>query len=64
MSDIQCITQDPNEPAPEAYLLVCTGRGDLIADSVLCPPECGGHPICRPCFELGIRTEFIREMTP
>ena len=59
MTDIACITQDPKEPAPEAYLAVCTGRGDLIADSVYCPPECGGHPVCRPCYDLGVMSGHI-----
>ena len=49
---IECITQSPDEPSPPEFLDVCTIKADLIACSFRCPEECGGHPICRPCFEL------------
>jgi hypothetical protein len=49
---LPCITQDPSEPAGPEYLAVCTGFGELLGRSFHCPPECGGHPICRPCYEL------------
>lgn len=49
---LPCITQDPTEPAGPEYLAVCTGYGELLGRSIHCPPECGGHPICRPCWEL------------
>ena len=48
----ECITQSPDEPAPPEYLAVCTVEAELLACSFRCPDECGGHPICRPCFDL------------
>jgi hypothetical protein len=59
--DIQCVTRDPGEPAAARYLAVCTGRADLIARSRRCVDaeagtgnHCGGHLICRPCFDLAV----------
>lgn len=55
---IECVTVAERNIAAPAYLAVCTGEGDLIAVSRRCPGEdegeCGGHPICRPCYELGV----------
>lgn len=48
----ECITQSPDEPSPPEFLAVCTVDAELLACSFRCPFECGGHPICRPCFDL------------
>lgn len=56
MTRIECITQDPAERAlaDAGYLAACTGSADLMALSRNCVGTgCGGHPICRPCFEVG-----------
>ena len=51
---IPCITQDPKEAKYDIadYLAVCTKVAALMATSIYCPPECGGHPVCRPCYAL------------
>lgn len=61
LGDLECITRSPGEPAPARYLAVCTGRADLIARSRNCVDaergtgsQCGGHAICRPCFDLAV----------
>lgn len=60
-SEIPCLTQDPREPAGQRYLDVCTSVGDLVATSIYCPDEeCGGHPICRPCYTLALREGLVR----
>lgn len=52
--DILCITQDPTEPAPAESLAVCAKTADRFARSRYCPDNCGGHPICQPCYDLSI----------
>jgi hypothetical protein len=62
-SDIPCITQDMREAlaAGPDYLAVCTGTAELISTSIYCEGTgCGGHPVCRPCYELGKERGLIR----
>ena len=55
-----CITQSPDEPAGPEYHVVCTVKADLLAESVNCTAAgCGGHPICRPCFDLAIERGLV-----
>lgn len=63
---IPCITQDPGEPAADMYLEICEGVAFTMATSVRCPVEetetlipCGGHPICKPCFDLAVELGFV-----
>ena len=52
--DIPCVTQvekhtlSKNNP----FLIVCTKTAELIYSGPRCPPECGGHPVCRACYNL------------
>jgi hypothetical protein len=56
----ECITQDPREPAGADFLAVCTRwLATEIACSIYCPPECGGHPICRECLALGLAKGIV-----
>ena len=56
-----CITQSPDEPAGTEYLAVCTVKADLLAESVNCTEAgCGGHPICRPCFDIAVQRGRVR----
>lgn len=60
----ECVTRAEREIASPDYLAVCTGIADLIATSLHCPGEtdagtCGGHAICRPCFDLGVERGLI-----
>ena len=55
----ECITQDPREPASRAFLDICAVTATEIADSVYCPPECGGHPICKPCLALALELGLV-----
>lgn len=58
---LDCITQDGVEAllAPD-YLAICSVRADLMACSRYCQGTgCGGHPICRPCYDLGIERGLI-----
>jgi hypothetical protein len=54
-----CITQAPNEPAGPDYLAICAIHATEIADSIRCPPECGGHPICKPCLALAVERGLV-----
>jgi len=56
----ECVTQDPREPAGPEFLRICATWGTEIADSVHCPPECGGHPICKPCLALALDQGLVR----
>lgn len=57
----ECITQSPDEPSPAEFLAVCTVSADLLAESVNCTEAgCGGHPICRPCYELAVERGRVR----
>lgn len=39
----------------------CEVCGKHVADSIHCAGTgCGGHPICRPCYDLGIQRGLIR----
>jgi hypothetical protein len=58
-TDLQCITQDTEEPAATAYQDICAGTGDHIARSHNCPPDCGGHLICGPCYQLAHHTGWL-----
>lgn len=61
---LECITQDAKEAAiaPD-YVSICTIRADLMACSVHCAGTgCGGHPICRPCYTLGVERGLIVEV--
>lgn len=59
-----CITQSPEEPAAQEYLDVCTVKADLLAESSRCVEAgCGGHPICRPCYGLGVERGLVVEAT-
>lgn len=49
---LHCITQDPREPVPPAFLAVCDDDPVDVVAWVFCPAECGGHPICGPCLAL------------
>jgi hypothetical protein len=67
---IECVTQAENDnPYAVAYLEVCDNTVVAIATSRLCPGDdelggaCGGHPICRPCLVLGMRSGWIVEAT-
>ena len=59
-NQLECVTQDPREPAGPDYLAVCTKVGTEISDSIHCPPECGGHPVCVPCLDLAILKGLVR----
>jgi hypothetical protein len=54
-----CVTQDPREPAHRDYLAICAIHATEIADSIHCPPECGGHPVCRPCLALAVERGLV-----
>jgi hypothetical protein len=45
---LHCITESADEQS--------VGTDDFLAvrlsTSIHCHPECGGHPICAPCYEL------------
>lgn len=51
-SALHCITQDPREPAGPEYLAVCDDNPTAVSCSRFCPPECGGHLVCAPCWAL------------
>jgi hypothetical protein len=55
----ECITQAPNEPAGPDYLAVCAVHATEIADSIHYPPECGGHPVCKPCLALAVERGLV-----
>jgi hypothetical protein len=55
----ECITQDPKEPAGPDYLAGCAKWATEIADSIHCPPECGGHPVCKPCLALAVERGLV-----
>ena len=57
---IECITQDPNEPAGADYLAVCTGEATEVVVSRFCQDTgCGGHPICPPCLDLALSRGLV-----
>lgn len=65
---IECVTQAEKDiPEAAPYLEVYDGWAVAIATSRLCPTEdgerCGGHPVCRPCLELGKANGWIVEVT-
>jgi len=60
--ELECITQDPREPAGPEFLEVCDNKPQHLICSRFCPPECGGHLVCHPCFELGISRGLIKEV--
>ena len=66
--EIECVTQaERHIPGAAPYLAVCNGRAEVIATSPMCPrpPEepCGGHPLCRPCLDLGRAVGWIVQAT-
>lgn len=62
-TEIECVTQHPDEPAGPDFHAICRGTADLIATSIHCPSEaegeCGGHPICRPCWVLCVEKGML-----
>lgn len=59
--DLHCITQDPREPEDPAFLAACDDNPVHVSCSIHCPPECGGHPICDPCYRLALETGLVKE---
>jgi hypothetical protein len=57
---LSCITQDGREPAGAEYLAACDDNPVHLTCSVFCPPECGGHMVCDPCFRLGTSKGLVR----
>lgn len=58
--DIICVTQGSEESGSFKYKAICTKRADLLATSIHCVGTgCGGHPICRPCYELSVKTGLV-----
>jgi hypothetical protein len=53
---LHCITQDPREPAGPEFLAVCDDNAAEVGCSRFCPPECGGHLVCGPCWTLAQQT--------
>lgn len=62
---IECVTQaEWYEPLAAPYLEVCTVAAEVIATSRNCPAdECGGHPLCGPCYELGTSRGWVASAT-
>lgn len=56
----ECITQDPREPAAPEFLAVCAKRATEVSCSIHCPPECGGHPVCKPCLALAVERGLVK----
>lgn len=59
--DIACISQDRSQAVPQEYLAICTETADLLANSTYCEGTGrGGHPICRPCYDLARLTGLVK----
>lgn len=58
---IPCVTLDTTEgPLRHRYIDGCVGLAELVAASIHCPDDkCGGHPICRPCYDRAKREGLV-----
>lgn len=57
-----CVTQDAERKgiAHPDFLEVCVVVADLVAQTTWCEiTGCDGHPICQPCFDLGVERGVI-----
>lgn len=59
---MECITQDPREPAAPEFLEVCDNKPVHLVCSRFCPSECGGHLVCDPCFQLGSARGLVKQV--
>jgi hypothetical protein len=56
---LPCCTRDPQEPASQRYLDVCTGVAWAVVTGQNCEEDCGGHPLCRPCLDVAKATGWL-----
>jgi len=57
---LECITRGPGEPVGAEFLAICDNNPMHVTCSRFCPPECGGHPVCDPCYRLGVARGLIK----